>query len=97
MSPILVDHERNTIYDVIHRWAEVQPQAPALVSYEKGPLSYGALAALSADDLGAYLSERLSGFKLPKKFIFAESIPKSDNGKVQRHKLAETFGVKIGR
>jgi acyl-coenzyme A synthetase/AMP-(fatty) acid ligase len=27
--------------------------------------------------------------------VFADAIPKGATGKVQRHKLAETFGVKI--
>jgi acyl-CoA synthetase (AMP-forming)/AMP-acid ligase II len=51
---------------------------------------------LSVRDLRAYLAERLSGFKIPKRTGFAEEIPKSATGKVQRHKLAEIFGVKIG-
>jgi fatty-acyl-CoA synthase len=53
-------------------------------------------SALSAYDLQAYLLERLSGFKTPKLIVFTDEIPKSAAGKVQRHKLAETFGVKIG-
>jgi acyl-CoA synthetase (AMP-forming)/AMP-acid ligase II len=52
-------------------------------------------ADLKAEDLQAYLGERLSGFKRPKMIVFAEEIPKGATGKVQRHKLAETFGVKI--
>jgi acyl-CoA synthetase (AMP-forming)/AMP-acid ligase II len=52
-------------------------------------------AELDAGDLLAYLGDRLSGFKIPKQMVFAEEIPKSATGKVQRHILAETFGVKI--
>ena len=51
---------------------------------------------LSAENLRAYLVERLSGFKIPKRIVFAEEIPKSAAGKVQRYKLAESFDIKIG-
>ena len=53
-------------------------------------------SGLSANDLRIYLVGRISGFKMPKFIVLAEEIPKSAAGKVQRHKLAETFGVKIG-
>ena len=53
-------------------------------------------SGLTTKELRAYLLERLSGFKTPKLIVFADDIPKSAAGKVQRHKLAETLGVKIG-
>jgi acyl-CoA synthetase (AMP-forming)/AMP-acid ligase II len=52
-------------------------------------------AALNVNGLRAYLLERISGFKIPKQTVFADVIPKGPTGKVQRHKLAETFGVRI--
>ena len=49
MLPFFVDHDRDTVCDVIRRWAESQPDAPALVSDGQEPLSYGALAAQMDD------------------------------------------------
>ena len=54
MTPFPVDPEKDTICDVIRRWAETQPNAPALVSEDNAPLTYSALAAQS-DDIGALL------------------------------------------
>jgi oxalate---CoA ligase len=39
----------DTICDVICRWAELQPDAPAFISENKAPLTYGALAELIRD------------------------------------------------
>jgi acyl-CoA synthetase (AMP-forming)/AMP-acid ligase II len=50
----------------------------------------------SDDELKSHLLNRLSGFKTPKLIVFMDEIPKSAAGKVQRHKLAEIFGVKVG-
>jgi acyl-CoA synthetase (AMP-forming)/AMP-acid ligase II/thioesterase domain-containing protein/acyl carrier protein len=50
-------------------------------------------ASLSAAVLTKYLLENLSGFKVPRRFIFTDAIPKGGTGKVQRYKLAEELGV----
>ena len=42
----------NTIGDVIYRWAEIQPDAPALVSEEKAPLTYRKLTETIDDFRG---------------------------------------------
>ncbi len=49
----------------------------------------------SADeqDLLRYLRERLAPYKLPRRIVFVDDIPKGPTGKVQRHKLAETLGL----
>lgn len=60
MLPFPVDLEQDTLCDVINRWAKVQPEAPALVTEGKTPLSYRALSsqmeeirsALNASGLG---------------------------------------------
>ena len=50
---------------------------------------------INEGDLSRYLLDRLSGFKVPRCFVFVDEIPKSDAGKVQRYKLAETLGVNL--
>ena len=41
-------------------------------------------SALSANDLRAYLLERLSGFKIPKQIVFTDEIPKSAASKLRQ-------------
>lgn len=40
-----------------------------------------------------FLRERLAPYKVPRRIVFVDDIPKGDTGKVQRHKLAETLGL----
>jgi acyl-CoA synthetase (AMP-forming)/AMP-acid ligase II/thioesterase domain-containing protein/acyl carrier protein len=42
--------------------------------------------------LTGYLLSRLAGFKVPRRYVFVDEIPKSEMGKVQRH----TFAAKLG-
>ena len=50
---------------------------------------------LTAKELRAHALERISGFKVPKRFVFVENIPKDDLGKVQRYRLTEDFGANV--
>jgi len=40
-----------------------------------------------------YLRERLAPYKVPRRIVFVDDIPRGDTGKIQRHKLAETLGL----
>jgi len=42
---------------------------------------------LSAEALRAHCAERLGGFKVPKAIAFAESLPRTASGKLQRARL----------
>ena len=44
MTPFSVDPEKDTICDVIRRWARVQPESPALIGVDGEIVTYGALA-----------------------------------------------------
>jgi thioesterase domain-containing protein/acyl carrier protein len=44
-------------------------------------------------ELTRFLLGKLARFKVPRRFVFVDEIPKSDAGKVQRYKLAEALGV----
>ena len=48
---------------------------------------------LSAADVRAYVSSRLADFKVPRKVIFVDEIPKGPTGKLQRIGLAEQLGL----
>jgi thioesterase domain-containing protein/acyl carrier protein len=50
-------------------------------------------AGLTDQELTKYLLQTLTGFKVPRRFLFVDEIPKSDAGKVQRYRLAAELGV----
>ena len=54
MPPFPVDCEKDTICDVIRRWAKIQPDAPILVDEGCPPFSYGGLVNLM-NEFGAAL------------------------------------------
>jgi len=43
---------------------------------------------LEAEALRAWGSERLAGFKLPVDFVALPALPRTESGKVQKHRLA---------
>jgi acyl-CoA synthetase (AMP-forming)/AMP-acid ligase II len=47
----------------------------------------------SESDLKAFAAKRLADFKVPRKFVFVEEIPKGATGKLQRIGLAEKLGL----
>ncbi len=44
---------------------------------------------VSAEDLGAYLTLRISKYKVPKRFIFVDALPRTPYGKVEKGKLRD--------
>jgi oxalate---CoA ligase len=53
-------------------------------------------ASVTEKELRAFLSERLAGFKVPRKILFLDEIPKGATGKLQRIGLAEKLGLGKG-
>jgi long-chain acyl-CoA synthetase len=51
-------------------------------------------AAPAEAELDAYCRESLGGFKVPRRFFFAEQLPKSALGKVLKSDLRQRFGAK---
>jgi fatty-acyl-CoA synthase len=43
--------------------------------------------ALDADALRAWGAERLARFKLPREFVAVSALPRTETGKVQKHRL----------
>jgi fatty-acyl-CoA synthase len=43
--------------------------------------------ALAADDLTAALKSRLAAYKVPRKFVFVEALPKTGSGKINKSEL----------
>jgi len=50
-------------------------------------------AGVSGDELTAYLAGRVAKYKLPKRFIFVDALPRSAYGKVEKTKLRERIGA----
>ncbi|HEY8180679.1 MAG TPA: AMP-binding protein [Thermoanaerobaculia bacterium] len=48
---------------------------------------------VSADDLTAFLAERIAKYKLPKQFVFVDHLPRSPYGKVEKVKLRALVGA----
>ncbi|HJW92038.1 MAG TPA: hypothetical protein VJ901_00335 [Thermoanaerobaculia bacterium] len=42
------------------------------------------------EELNAYLGAHIAKFKLPKRYIFIDALPRTPYGKVEKAKLAET-------
>ncbi len=50
-------------------------------------------AALTDEVMTAYLRGRISNFKMPRRYVFVDDIPKGPTGKFERLKLAAAFGL----
>ena len=48
---------------------------------------------ITADELVAFLGNRLSKIKLPKRFIFVEALPRNVYGKVLKNELRATLAA----
>ena len=54
-------------------------------------------ASLEAADVRAYLTERLAKYKVPRKVVFTDTLPREDSGKIMKRKLREKYWQDAGR
>ncbi len=54
-------------------------------------------AGLGADDVRAFLRERVARYKLPKIVEFRDQLPREDSGKIFKRKLRQPYWEKAGR
>jgi long-chain acyl-CoA synthetase len=52
---------------------------------------------LDPEVIALFLRERLSSYKVPKKFEFRNSLPREDSGKIFKRKLREPYWADVGR
>jgi long-chain acyl-CoA synthetase len=45
----------------------------------------------SDDSLTSYLAQHIAGFKVPREFVFTDSLPREDSGKIRKKLVAERF------
>ena len=55
-------------------------------------VAYVVAPGVKAADLGAFLGDRLSRYKIPKQFVFLDALPRTPYGKVEKGKLRASFG-----
>lgn len=49
--------------------------------------------SVSSDDLAAFLAERLAKYKIPRRFLFLDALPRTPYGKVLKNQLRERLGT----
>jgi long-chain acyl-CoA synthetase len=54
-------------------------------------------ASVTADDVKAFLRERLARYKVPKVVEFRSELPREDSGKIFKRKLRDPFWEGVGR
>lgn len=54
-------------------------------------------AAVGADELSAFLKERIAAFKVPRQFRFVETMPREDSGKVRKRLLRDEWAADLTR
>jgi acyl-CoA synthetase (AMP-forming)/AMP-acid ligase II len=87
VDEILLDHEsvaQVVTFAIPHQ--KLGEDVAAAIVLEEG-------AQLDESSLRAYAATRLADFKVPKKVVFLEEIPKGPTGKLQRIGLAEKLGL----
>ena len=62
---------------------EFGEEVKAIVAVTDGMVADAALA----DELRSYCRDQLAGYKVPKKILFVDELPKTATGKIQRFKL----------
>ena len=48
---------------------------------------------ITENELRRFVAQRLADFKVPRRVLFVEEIPKGPTGKIQRIGLAKAFGL----
>ncbi len=65
------------------RFGRIEPRAEACVGVPRGEVTEA--------ELIAHARERLSGFKTPKRVLFADALPRNASGKILKRELRDRF------
>ena len=87
VDEVLLDHpsvQQAVTFSVPH--SKLGEEVAAAVVFHEG-------LEVKARDLRSFLSQRLADFKVPRKIVFLDEIPKGSTGKLQRIGLAEKLGL----
>ena len=72
---------------------EMGESVVAVVRAEEGATVGDSLAA----ELTTFLRERIAHYKVPRRIDFTESLPRTETGKLQKHKLKQRYTAPAGR
>jgi acyl-CoA synthetase (AMP-forming)/AMP-acid ligase II/acyl carrier protein len=95
ISPVDIDAALLAHAEIADAAAFAVPH-PMLGEVVAAAVVLGPNSRLDEDDLAAFLRQRIEPVKLPRTFVFVESIPRGPSGKILRSELAalfETFGA----
>lgn len=53
--------------------------------------------SLSADDITAWLRQRIAGYKVPRRIEFRIELPRDDSGKIYKRKLRDPYWERTNR
>lgn len=84
IEEVLVEHPNVKEAAVIGKAFEATGEEVIAVVVPRGP-------GLTEDDLRAFCRERLTGYKMPREFLFRDELPKSNVGKVLRRNLKDSL------
>ena len=76
-----------------HRVTDAAVVAIADERWGEAGVAFVVAKGVTADELTAHLGERISKFKLPKRYIFVDELPRSPYGKVEKVKLRALAGA----
>ena len=85
------------VEDILTRHPSVQECACAELQVREDVRVIGAFVvpktdtAINAEDLSAFAGARLASYKVPREFVFVDTLPHTATGKVQRRKLAGIY------
>ncbi|MGO1119256.1 acyl-CoA synthetase [Rhodovibrionaceae bacterium A322] len=54
-------------------------------------------SAVTEEDVKAFLAERMAKYKIPRKIVFAEKLPREDSGKIFKKHLRQPYWDAVGR
>jgi acyl-CoA synthetase (AMP-forming)/AMP-acid ligase II len=92
VAPLEVDHVLSAYPAVALALTFAMPHA-RLGEEVAAAIVLRAGARASADEIQAFAAEHLAGFKVPRRIVFLDEIPKGPTGKLQRIGLAERLGL----
>jgi acyl-coenzyme A synthetase/AMP-(fatty) acid ligase len=94
IEDVLVEHRLVEQIAVVGVSDAIRGQAVVAVVVPREPLADEEAAA---EDLKAFAREKLAGYKVPERFVFRESLPRTATGKLQRRDLGETLSILGGK
>lgn len=77
--------------DEVSEVAVIATQDPVWVEAVTAIIVLKAGAELQEDTVIGYCKERLAGFKVPKKIVFADSLPRNPSGKILKRNLRDMY------